>query len=75
MNKWHLLGVESPSPSDEQIRSTIATLRDSARLLLAQASALIEKAAKLEDALSRRHESRVQSIGKVPAGPELDGDH
>lgn len=75
--QWHLLQMASPPPSDEQIRATIAVLRDSARLLLAQASALMEKAANLEDGLSRRDEAREQSlgIGKPPAGPELDGNH
>jgi hypothetical protein len=67
--------MASPLPSDEQIRSTITTIRESAILLAAQASSLIEKAAKLEDSLARRGEARTQSIGKPPAGPELDGNH
>jgi hypothetical protein len=67
--------MEPGPPSDEQIRSTIATLRESARLLLAQASSLIEKAAKLEDSLARHDERRSPSAGTPPAGPELDGNH
>jgi hypothetical protein len=70
----HFLQVATPPPSDGQIRSTIATLKDSAKLLLAQASSLMERAAKLEDDLSRRDESRVRSIGKSQVGPELDGN-
>jgi hypothetical protein len=67
--------VATLPPSDEQLRSTIATLRATAQQLLIQASTLVEKAAKLEDTLARRDQERTEFMGKPPEGPELDGNH
>jgi hypothetical protein len=62
-------------PSDDQLRETIASLRASAKQLFAQASDLIEKAAKLEDALARQNQSQSHFSGNPPTGPEHDGNH
>ena len=61
--------------SDEEIRSTIFTLRASARRLAEQASYLMEKAAKLEDKLSRRNDVEHNRFRRPPAEPDRDGNH
>jgi hypothetical protein len=71
---WQALVVGNQPLSDEQIRSTIETLRASARQLVAEASTLIEKAAKLEDSFVRS-EARVEFKADPSKARDMDGNH